>query len=189
MWKIVQVFLLRIHKKMLIKIKINENSYSVFWCNTPILADSSIFNTIKTTSRFCNPGKAHFCKLCDFFLVHSHKLGAKTSIFKQRWLKLPTIKSLLTKFQVRERAWNTTLKDRGKLLDSESHWNKLKSPELWDSAPLIFNQNLLQWELQDFDFTLSGMASAPWTSACQVSLYSGVYILMAEGISVQNTEC
>lgn len=42
-------------------------------------------------------------------------------------------------------------------------------------------------ELQDFDFTLYGMASAPWTraSACQDSLYSGVYILMAEGESVQ----
>lgn len=43
-------------------------------------------------------------------------------------------------------------------------------------------------ELQDFDFTLYGMASAPWTtaSACQDSLYSGVYILMAESESVQN---
>lgn len=45
-------------------------------------------------------------------------------------------------------------------------------------------------ELQDFDFTLYGMASAPWTtaSACQDSLHSGVYILMAGGCRTQNAK-
>lgn len=165
---------------------------------TSILADYPIFNTIKTTSRFCSSGKAHFYKLLIFFLVHSHKLRGKTFIFKQRLLKLPTItiKSLFTpsctnsKPQVSERAWNPALKDRGKLLHSESHWNKLKNPELWDCSSNL-QPVAATVELQDFDFTLYGMASAPWTSAsaCQDSLYSGAYILIAEGKSVQNRKC
>lgn len=116
MWKIAQKFLLQIPKNTnknkptavffiipVITLESiwavrNENNYSTFWSNTRILADSPISNTIKTTSRICNSGKPHFCKVCDFFLVHSHKLGAKDFIFQQRLLKLPTItiKSLLT---------------------------------------------------------------------------------------------